>query len=175
MLGARDSIATFAGTNQATCVTWAIDDVERAAQELRARGVTFEHYDFPGTTVGDDVHVEGDRKAVWFKDPDGNILSLVNELMECSEPPPQRPWETTGPLRRARQWERTPLCANVRERTLTARDRRPFHAPSTYNGECQLPPTMSGSSRPSSSRLPLVRHPRPASRSLCATVSAGCA
>ena len=63
-------------------MTWAIDDVERAAQELRARGVTFEHYDLPGTTVGDDVHVEGDRKAVWFKDPDGNILSLVNELME---------------------------------------------------------------------------------------------
>jgi catechol 2,3-dioxygenase-like lactoylglutathione lyase family enzyme len=72
----------FAGTNQATCVTWAIDDIERAAQALRARGVTFEHYDLPGTTVRDDVHVEGDRKAVWFKDPDGNILSLVNELME---------------------------------------------------------------------------------------------
>jgi catechol 2,3-dioxygenase-like lactoylglutathione lyase family enzyme len=71
-----------AGTNQATCVTWAIDDVERVAQELDARGVTFEHYDLPGTTVEGDVHVEGDRKAVWFKDPDGNILSVVNELME---------------------------------------------------------------------------------------------
>ena len=72
----------FAGTNQATCVTWAIDDVERAAQELNARGVTFEHYDLPGTTVEGDVHEEGDRKAVWFKDPDGNILSVVNEPME---------------------------------------------------------------------------------------------
>jgi catechol-2,3-dioxygenase len=49
---------------------------ERASQELRAKGITFEHYDLPGTTVQDDVHVEGDRKAVWFKDPDGNILSL---------------------------------------------------------------------------------------------------
>ena len=72
----------YAGTNQATCVTWAIDDVERAAQELNARGVTFEHYDLPGTTVEGDMHVEGERKAVWFKDPDGNILSVVNELME---------------------------------------------------------------------------------------------
>jgi catechol 2,3-dioxygenase-like lactoylglutathione lyase family enzyme len=72
----------FAGANLATCVTWAIDDVERAAQELRAGGVTFEHYDLPGTTVEGDVHVEGDRRAVWFKDPDGNILSVVNELME---------------------------------------------------------------------------------------------
>jgi hypothetical protein len=44
----------FAGTNLATCVTWTIDDVEKAAQQLRARGVTFEHYAFPerlwGTT-----------------------------------------------------------------------------------------------------------------------------
>jgi len=72
----------YAGTNQATCVTWAIDDVERVARELSARGVTFEHYDLPGTTVEGDVHVERDRKAVWFKDSDGNILSVVNELME---------------------------------------------------------------------------------------------
>jgi catechol 2,3-dioxygenase-like lactoylglutathione lyase family enzyme len=72
----------YAGTNQATCVTWAIDDVDRVAQELDARGVTFEHYDLPETTVEGDVHVEGERKAAWFKDPDGNILSVVNELME---------------------------------------------------------------------------------------------
>ena len=71
-----------AGTNQATCVTWAIEDVERVARELSAKGVSFEHYDLPGTTVEGDVHVEGDRKAVWFKDSDGNILSVVNEAME---------------------------------------------------------------------------------------------
>jgi catechol 2,3-dioxygenase-like lactoylglutathione lyase family enzyme len=72
----------YAGTNQATCVTWAIGDVERVAKELSARGVTFEHYDLPGTTLEGAVHAEGDRKAVWFKDPDGNILSVVSELME---------------------------------------------------------------------------------------------
>ena len=71
----------YAGTNQATCVTWAIEDVEQVARELSAKGVTFEHYDLPGTTVEGDVHVEGDRKAVWFKDSDGNILSVVNEVM----------------------------------------------------------------------------------------------
>ena len=70
----------YAGTNQATCVTWAIEDVEQVARELSANGVTFEHYALPGTTVEGDVHVEGGRKAVWFKDPDGNILSVVNEL-----------------------------------------------------------------------------------------------
>ena len=72
----------YAGTNQATCVTWAIEDVEQVARELSAKGVTFEHYDLPGTTVEGDVHVEGDGKAVWFKDSDGNILSVVNEVME---------------------------------------------------------------------------------------------
>ena len=72
----------YAGMNQATSVTWAIDDVEQVARELSAKGVTFEHYDLPGTTVEGDVHVEGDRKAVWFKDSDGNILSVVNEVME---------------------------------------------------------------------------------------------
>jgi catechol 2,3-dioxygenase-like lactoylglutathione lyase family enzyme len=72
----------YAGTNQATCVTWAIEDVEQVARELSAKGVTFEHYELPGTTVEGDVHVEGDRKAVWFKDSDGNILSVVNEVME---------------------------------------------------------------------------------------------
>ena len=71
-----------AGTSQATCVTWAIEDVEQVARELSAKGVTFEHYDLPGTTVEGDVHLEGDRKAVWFKDSDGNILSAVNEVME---------------------------------------------------------------------------------------------
>jgi catechol 2,3-dioxygenase-like lactoylglutathione lyase family enzyme len=72
----------YAGTNQATCVTWAIDDVEGVAEELSARGVSFELYDLPGTTLEGAVHAEGDRKAVWFKDPDGNILSVVSELME---------------------------------------------------------------------------------------------
>jgi hypothetical protein len=63
-------------------VTWAIEDIEQVARELSAKGVTFEHYDLPGTTVEGDVHVEGGRKAVWFKDSDGNILSVVNEVME---------------------------------------------------------------------------------------------
>jgi catechol 2,3-dioxygenase-like lactoylglutathione lyase family enzyme len=68
-----------AGTNQATAATWVIDgDVQEVAQALKAKGVAFEHYDFPDTTREGDVHVMGDVKAAWFKDPDGNILSIVN-------------------------------------------------------------------------------------------------
>ncbi len=38
----------------------------------------FEHYDFPDMQRRGDVHVSGDMKAAWFKDPDGNILALVS-------------------------------------------------------------------------------------------------
>ena len=47
-------------------------------QALKAKGVTFEHYDMPGMTREGDVHVGGKMKAAWFKDPDGNIHALVS-------------------------------------------------------------------------------------------------
>ena len=43
---------------------------------LKGKGVRFEHYDLPDTTREGDVHVSGDIRVAWFKDPDGNILSL---------------------------------------------------------------------------------------------------
>ena len=68
-----------AGTNRATAVTWAVGDrLEELVQALTARGVRFEHYDLPGMTREGDVHFGGDMKVAWFKDPDGNILNLVN-------------------------------------------------------------------------------------------------
>lgn len=68
----------FAGTNQATAATWSVGDVEAEVRQLRAKGITFEHYDMPGMTRKGDVHVAGDMKAAWFKDPDGNIHALVS-------------------------------------------------------------------------------------------------
>ena len=68
----------YAGTNKATSATWAFDDVEKEVEALKRKGVTFEHYDFPEMTRKGDVHVSGDMKAAWFKDPDGNILALVS-------------------------------------------------------------------------------------------------
>ena len=68
----------FAGTNRATAATWVVDDVEGIVRELKTRGVAFEHYDFPDTTLKGDVHVSGNNRVAWFKDPDGNILAVVN-------------------------------------------------------------------------------------------------
>ena len=71
-------LSQYAGTNQATAASWeAGDDFDRIVDDLRGRGVTFERYDdLPGTTRDGDVHHMGDMKAVWFKDPDGNILNV---------------------------------------------------------------------------------------------------
>jgi catechol 2,3-dioxygenase-like lactoylglutathione lyase family enzyme len=68
----------YAGTNQATAVTWAVGDVDGAVRELKAKGVSFEHYDMPDVKLEGDVHVAGDFKVAWFKDPDGNILNIVS-------------------------------------------------------------------------------------------------
>ncbi|HEX2493076.1 MAG TPA: VOC family protein [Steroidobacter sp.] len=68
----------YAGTNEATAVTWAVEDVEGEVRALKAKGVRFEHYDMPGVKLEGDLHVAGDMKVAWFKDPDGNILNIVN-------------------------------------------------------------------------------------------------
>ena len=69
----------FAGTNQATATNFLVgDDIEKIVNGLADRGVAFEHYDLPGLTRKGDLHVAGDFKTAWFKDPDGNILCLMN-------------------------------------------------------------------------------------------------
>ena len=69
----------YAGTNKATAVTWTVgDDVEGIVRGLKAKGVVFEHYDMPDMRLEGDVHVAGDMKVAWFRDPDGNILNIIN-------------------------------------------------------------------------------------------------
>jgi catechol 2,3-dioxygenase-like lactoylglutathione lyase family enzyme len=69
----------YAGTNKATAATWTVGrEIDGIVQALKAQGVPFEHYEMPGTTLQGDVHVAGDMKVAWFKDPDGNILCLAN-------------------------------------------------------------------------------------------------
>lgn len=71
--------SSFAGTNQATVLTWALGEgFDAAVKTLQGKGVAFETYDMPGAAHDGPVHVMGDMRVVWFKDPDGNILSLGN-------------------------------------------------------------------------------------------------
>lgn len=67
----------YAGTNKATAMTWVVgEDMEEVVQQLKAKGIRFEHYDMPGVTREGDIHVAGDMKVAWFKDHDGNILNI---------------------------------------------------------------------------------------------------
>jgi catechol 2,3-dioxygenase-like lactoylglutathione lyase family enzyme/ketosteroid isomerase-like protein len=68
----------FAGTNQATAVTWEVSDIDSVVQDLKSKGVKFEHYEMPETTLQGDVHVSHGMKVAWFKDPDGNSLTLIS-------------------------------------------------------------------------------------------------
>lgn len=53
-------------------------DFEATIADLRARGIAFEEYDIPelGLKTADGVARVGGGKAVWFKDTEGNILSV---------------------------------------------------------------------------------------------------
>ena len=83
LYGAGNSVvlvykSEYAGTNQATAATWAVGgDFDGIVDGLRQKGVTFEQYDnLPGTSRDGDVHTFDGLRAVWFKDPDGNILNV---------------------------------------------------------------------------------------------------
>jgi catechol 2,3-dioxygenase-like lactoylglutathione lyase family enzyme len=68
----------YAGSNKGTAATWAAgDDFDAIVEDLRQKGVTFEHYDdLEGTTRDGDVHSFEGMRAVWFKDPSGNVLNV---------------------------------------------------------------------------------------------------
>ena len=69
----------FAGTNKATALTFDVKDINAEVRELKDKGITFEHYDVEGLTAEGDIYLGENMKTAWFKDPDGNILSLVEE------------------------------------------------------------------------------------------------
>ena len=66
----------YAGSNQATAATWQVNDLPATVADLKSKGVSFEHYDMPGVIMDGDIHVMEGEHAVWFKDPDGNILCV---------------------------------------------------------------------------------------------------
>ena len=69
----------FAGTNKATALTFDVDDLEDEIRDLKQKGIAFEHYELEGLTPKGDFYEAEGMKTAWFKDPDGNILSLIEE------------------------------------------------------------------------------------------------
>lgn len=69
-----------AGTSKASQAFWQVEDIEREVADLKTRGVAFEHYDLPEAAWNGDIMTAGGAKAAWFKDTEGNILAVIQEL-----------------------------------------------------------------------------------------------
>ena len=69
-----------AGTSKASQAFWQVADVAAEVKELKARGVKFEEYDFPGFKMVDSILTAGGAKTAWFKDTEGNILAISQRL-----------------------------------------------------------------------------------------------
>ena len=65
---------------QGTVLGWEVDDVEAVVRWLLDRGVATEKYGFvPDQELGIWTAPSGDKVA-WFKDPDGNVLSISHHV-----------------------------------------------------------------------------------------------
>jgi len=61
---------------QNTVLGWEVDEIGTAVRELAAKGVAFEHYPNMGQDEQGVCTFPSGDKVAWFKDPDGNVLSL---------------------------------------------------------------------------------------------------
>jgi len=69
-----------AGSSRASQAFWQVDDIEREVAELKKRGVKFEEYDMPGMKRENSIYTGGGAKAAWFKDSEGNILAVIQNI-----------------------------------------------------------------------------------------------
>lgn len=61
-----------------TVLNFPVDDVEKTVEELNEKGIKFEHYDMPDLKTDDKGISRGEGPVIaWFKDPAGNILSVL--------------------------------------------------------------------------------------------------
>src|SRR6185436_15122398 len=62
-----------------TVLNFHVDDIEEAVDELKSLGVSLEHYDLPDIKTDERGIARGPHGPIiaWFKDPAGNILSVL--------------------------------------------------------------------------------------------------
>ncbi len=71
----------FAGTNQATSVSFGLtsEAFDEEVAILRNAGITFDTFEAEGLDWSDGVASAEGFKAVWFSDPDGNVLNITSQ------------------------------------------------------------------------------------------------
>ncbi|HSX02634.1 MAG TPA: VOC family protein [Candidatus Saccharimonadia bacterium] len=71
--------ADAAGTSKATAAAWDVADREalvKTVKSMKDKGIEFLTYDIPGVTWEDGIAAMNEIYIAWFKDPDGNVLSV---------------------------------------------------------------------------------------------------
>jgi catechol 2,3-dioxygenase-like lactoylglutathione lyase family enzyme len=63
-----------------TAISFKVADIAATIAALKSRGVVFDDYDLPGFKTVEHVCVLGSERAAWFRDPEGNILCLHEDL-----------------------------------------------------------------------------------------------
>jgi predicted enzyme related to lactoylglutathione lyase len=64
-----------------TVLNFPVEDVDHAVDELKRRGVRFEQYDLPNLKTDEKGIMRGNGPTIaWFKDPAGNILSVIEQM-----------------------------------------------------------------------------------------------
>jgi catechol 2,3-dioxygenase-like lactoylglutathione lyase family enzyme len=62
-----------------TVLNFLVSNIEATVDELKEKGVHFEHYDGEIKTDAKGIHRDGGPTIAWFKDPAGNILSVLEK------------------------------------------------------------------------------------------------
>lgn len=62
-----------------TVLNFPVDDIDKAVDELTKRGVRFEQYEGDIKTDAKGIHRNGGPSIAWFKDPAGNIMSVLED------------------------------------------------------------------------------------------------
>ncbi|MEU8519928.1 VOC family protein [Streptomyces sp. NBC_01216] len=70
----------YGGQAGHTLASWKVADLDAEMKELRSKGVTFEDYDLPGLKTVDGVVASDTMRGAWFKDSEGNVLCVTEEI-----------------------------------------------------------------------------------------------
>ena len=63
-----------------TQMSFDVDDVAAVVKQLKAKGIVFEEYDFPGLKTVNSIAERPDFKGAWFKDSEGNMIGIGQRL-----------------------------------------------------------------------------------------------
>ena len=71
-------LTSYAGTGKHTIAQWEVGDLAAEVDALKSKGVAFERYDQSGSDIDEKGIFRGEGPLIaWFKDPAGNVLSVI--------------------------------------------------------------------------------------------------